>query len=149
MTKCIATIVANINKYIFNAVKNPAHTHHAEQEDHTDAIDCALAALNMDSELGSESDTALVQIATAPGAADHTMVSQQTIQSFSPPAPQPGPDTIELEVSSFPVEEAKSEDVGGSVSGCGRGCGCGQGRARGKKAAVGVVAETCATRSHK
>lgn len=110
-----------------------------------DAIDRALAALDMNSESGSESDAASVQIATAPGAADHIMVSRQTIQSFSPPAPQPGPDTIELEVRSFPVEETKSEDVGGSASRHGRG----RGRARGKKAAVGVAAETCATRSHK
>ncbi|KAG1735251.1 hypothetical protein EDD22DRAFT_787730, partial [Suillus occidentalis] len=100
-TKRIAAIVTNINKYIFNAVKNPAHTHHAEQEDHTDAINRALAALDMDSESGGESDAASVQIAAAPGAADHIMVSQQTIQSFSPPVPDPGLDTIRARSEEF------------------------------------------------
>ncbi|KAG1735151.1 uncharacterized protein EDB91DRAFT_1013759, partial [Suillus paluster] len=48
-TRHILSIVANINNYVFKAAKGPAFDS-AEQEDHTDAIDRALAALDMDSD---------------------------------------------------------------------------------------------------
>ncbi|KAG1775261.1 hypothetical protein EV702DRAFT_928743, partial [Suillus placidus] len=51
--KCIVAIVANINQYIFKAAKVLA-LKGAEQEDFTDAIDRALAALDMDSDSGNE-----------------------------------------------------------------------------------------------
>ncbi|KAG1746320.1 hypothetical protein EDD22DRAFT_749600, partial [Suillus occidentalis] len=47
--KCIITIITHINRYIFRAAKILADS--GEQEDHTDAIDHTLAALNMDSDL--------------------------------------------------------------------------------------------------
>lgn len=55
-TKCIATIVTSINYYIFKAAKASAFDS-AEQDDHADAINRALAALDMDSD--SESDAEL------------------------------------------------------------------------------------------
>ncbi|KAG1811041.1 hypothetical protein EV424DRAFT_1283578, partial [Suillus variegatus] len=47
-TKRIIAIVTHINRYIFRAAKISADS--GEQEDHTDAIDRALAALDMDSD---------------------------------------------------------------------------------------------------
>ncbi|KAG1847397.1 hypothetical protein F4604DRAFT_1540267, partial [Suillus subluteus] len=55
-TKRIATIVTNINHYIFKAAKASAFDS-AEQDDHADAINHALAVLEMDSD--SESDAEL------------------------------------------------------------------------------------------
>ncbi|KAG2060449.1 hypothetical protein BDR06DRAFT_966948 [Suillus hirtellus] len=78
--KHIIAIVTNINQYIFKVVKASA-LKCAERKDDTDVIDRVLAALNMDSDLGNESD-ASVQIATALEAAD----------------PVNGPDTINLEI---------------------------------------------------
>ncbi|KAG2340838.1 hypothetical protein BDR05DRAFT_863281, partial [Suillus weaverae] len=48
-TRHIVSIVADINRYVFKAVKGPTFNS-ADQEDHTDAIDRALAALDMDSD---------------------------------------------------------------------------------------------------
>ncbi|KAG1884305.1 hypothetical protein F4604DRAFT_1548781, partial [Suillus subluteus] len=47
----IIAIVTNINHYIFSAAKASA-LESVEQEDHTDAIDHALVALDMDSDSG-------------------------------------------------------------------------------------------------
>ncbi|KAG1833307.1 hypothetical protein DFJ58DRAFT_619379, partial [Suillus subalutaceus] len=53
-TKCIVQIVTNINHYIFKAAR-PSALDSAGHEDLTDAIDRALAALDMES-LNDESD---------------------------------------------------------------------------------------------
>ncbi|KAG2054243.1 hypothetical protein BDR06DRAFT_1050533 [Suillus hirtellus] len=81
--KCIIAIVTNINQYIFKVAKALA-LKCAERKDDTDAINCALAALDMDSNSGNDSGNesdASVQIATALEAAD----------------PVNGPDTVDLE----------------------------------------------------
>ncbi|KAG2046044.1 hypothetical protein BDR06DRAFT_899866, partial [Suillus hirtellus] len=107
--KCIVEIFTNINQYIFKVAKASA-LKCADRKDDTDAINHALVALDMNSDLGNESD-ASVQIATALEAAD----------------PVNGPDTINLEVRNSSAEEAESEDIGGSASrhGCGHGHGHG------------------------
>ncbi|KAG1741775.1 uncharacterized protein EDB91DRAFT_1247830 [Suillus paluster] len=74
-TKRIITIVTNINCYIFRATKISAGS--GEQEDYTDAIDCALAALDMDSDLDVELNTS-AQNAVALAAANPVEDPQPT-----------------------------------------------------------------------
>ncbi|KAG2029613.1 hypothetical protein BDR03DRAFT_880344, partial [Suillus americanus] len=75
-TKCIVTIVTRINHYIFRAAKALAFDS-GKQEDCTDAIDRALAALDMDSESDVESNT-LAQNSVALAAENPVEVPQPT-----------------------------------------------------------------------
>ncbi|KAG2083550.1 uncharacterized protein F5147DRAFT_546715, partial [Suillus discolor] len=87
--KHIVVIVANINHYIFKAAKVSAFKS-ADQEERTDAIEHALAALDMD----SDSSNTSVQIAATLETANLIVVSNP-IQSFSLLVDS---DIIELEV---------------------------------------------------
>ncbi|KAG1847062.1 hypothetical protein F4604DRAFT_1688183 [Suillus subluteus] len=61
-TKHIVSIIANINCYVFKAARGPAVD--PAKQDHTDAINRALVALDMDSNLNDESDaSALISAA--------------------------------------------------------------------------------------
>ncbi|KAG1812020.1 hypothetical protein EV424DRAFT_1542240 [Suillus variegatus] len=161
MTRRIIAIVTNINCYIFSATKVSA-VKSVEQEDYTDAIDCALAALDMDSDSDDESN-ALAQVVAALGAANPVVVPEPTIQNFSP---SPDSNVINSEPNFItattarlaidvrdltPLGEAEAqvaEILEGSVSRSGHGCGHGRGRARGKWGAV-TDSETRTTQSHR
>ncbi|KAG1859218.1 hypothetical protein F4604DRAFT_1930754 [Suillus subluteus] len=65
-TRRILSIVANINRYIFKAAKGPV-IDSAKQEDHTDAIDRVLTALDMsDSNSDNQSNLSALTSATLP-----------------------------------------------------------------------------------
>lgn len=160
-TRRIIAIVTNINCYIFSATKVSA-VESVEQEDYTDAIDCALAALDMDSDSDDESN-ALAQVVAALRAANPVVVPEPTIQNFSP---SPDSNIINSEPNFItattarlaidardltPLGEAEAqvaEILEGSVSRSGHGCGHGRGRARGKWGAV-TDSETRTTQSHR
>ncbi|KAG1877142.1 hypothetical protein C8R48DRAFT_591467, partial [Suillus tomentosus] len=111
-TKCIATIVTSINYYIFKAAKASAFDS-AEQDDHADAIKCALAALDMDSD--SESDAEL-----------HNPVEDPNLTEPDATTSTKAGDS-ELRDS-----HVSDPDVEGSISNSGRGWG----KTRGRKAAA-------------
>ncbi|KAG1886534.1 hypothetical protein F4604DRAFT_1917335 [Suillus subluteus] len=140
-TKCIVTIVTNINHYIFGAAKVSAFDS-GKQEDYTDAIDLALAALDMDSDLDVKSNTS-AQNAVALAAEIPVEVPQPT-HSLSLNGAVIEPDAIittnanagevhDSQVSALDILEAAeelSQDSGGINSASGRG----RAKTRGRKA---------------
>lgn len=154
-TKRIISIVTNINRYVFKAAKGPA-LDPAQQESHTDAINRALAALDMDSDSDDKSDaSAFVSTAlsaTDPEPSKSAALALSTIDARSvnsqPEGSEPDimHDALVADVDAR-VPEAIIQDAGGSVSGRGR---AKPNRGSRKKAAAPQAAATsCATRSRK
>jgi len=85
-TKRIIQIVTNINHFIFRAAQ-PLTLDSAGHEDHTDVIDCVLAALDMESS-DDKSDVSK----SAANAAD----SERTLESISQPGLSTHPCTTEV-----------------------------------------------------
>lgn len=144
-TKRIIAIVTHINCYIFRAAKISADS--GEQEDHTDAIDRALAALDMDSDSDVESNTS-AQNAVAPAAVNPIEVTQPThslslvngalVEPITPISTNIG-EVQDQRVSASDILEATdelSQDLGGLNSASGRG----RAKTRGKKAPAGTTA---------
>ncbi|KAG2358375.1 hypothetical protein BDR07DRAFT_1379481 [Suillus spraguei] len=138
-TKRIITIVTNINHYIFGAAKALA-LNSGKQEDYTDAIDHALAALDMDSDSDVESNTS-AQNAVALAAENPIEVPQPTHSLSLGAIIEPDAITTnanagevhDLQVSALDILEAAeklSEDSGGINSASGRG----RAKMRGRKA---------------
>ncbi|KAG1843287.1 hypothetical protein DFJ58DRAFT_665430, partial [Suillus subalutaceus] len=128
-TKHVVSIVANINRYIFEAARGPAVD--LAKQDHTDAINCALVALDMDSDSDDESDASAL-ISAALSVADPepsiTSVTQslstidaRSIINSQPEAPESDivRDALVADVDAQ-VVEANTQDAGDSVSGRGR-----------------------------
>ncbi|KAG2124584.1 uncharacterized protein EDB93DRAFT_1258733 [Suillus bovinus] len=131
-TRRILSIVANINCYVFKAAKGPT-INSAEQEDHTDAIDRALAALDMsDSDSDDQSNLLALTSATLP-VADPAAATLSTTVRNSQPEALPEATDVDLHVAEV------MQDAGGSASGQG------QMKTRGRKAAPAPEATSCTT----
>ncbi|KAG2343758.1 hypothetical protein BDR05DRAFT_1022308 [Suillus weaverae] len=115
-TKCIISIVVNINHYVFGAAKGPA-TDPANPESHTDDINCALVALDMDSDSDDESDasalmsTALLVADPEPSTNASATLGLSTIDARSNVNSQPEVADVDAQ-----AVEAITPDAGGSVT---------------------------------
>jgi hypothetical protein len=140
-SKCIEEIVAKINNYVFGAAQTS--TINTNHEDHTDAINRAMAALDVDTD-DELVDAAPVIVAAA--APPFESISQLIVAAATPHAiPQPNIESI-LGTSTLsnidediavPYNEVESQAAGG-----------GRGRGRKKRTAAGTAVPQ-ATRSHK
>ncbi|KAG1879196.1 hypothetical protein F4604DRAFT_1923350 [Suillus subluteus] len=114
-------------KKVLIATKGPI-IDSAEQEDHTDAIDRALAALDMsNSDSDNQSNLSALTSATLPVTDQEPDIAAATLSTAVQPE-APGPDVIP-EVADVDTQVAEViQDVGGSASGRGRA------KTRGRKA---------------
>ncbi|KAG1839259.1 hypothetical protein F4604DRAFT_1599733 [Suillus subluteus] len=111
--RCILSIVANINCYVFKAAKGPV-INSAEQEDHTDAIDCVLAALDMsDSDSDNQSNLSALTSATLPVTDPGPDIAAATLSTgVQPEAPDVIPEVADVD----PRVTEVIQDAGGSAS---------------------------------
>ncbi|KAG1902644.1 uncharacterized protein F5891DRAFT_1186295 [Suillus fuscotomentosus] len=113
-TRCVTLIVANINNYVFEAVKGPSVDPSAEQ-DHASAINRALAALDMDSSESDHESDASAQISAALSVANPPSIVSAT-QSPSAIGARPDFNHSQPEASSdIVIHDAPVADVGAQV----------------------------------
>ncbi|KAG0694023.1 hypothetical protein DFH29DRAFT_815778, partial [Suillus ampliporus] len=115
-TRCIVSIVANINHYVFKAAKGPAFDS-AAQQDHTDAIDRALAALDMDSDSDDQSNLSALSSATLPVADPEPDIAAVTLSTTVKDSQPEAFDVVPEAADIDPQVAEVIEDAGGSTSG--------------------------------